>query len=61
MTGLQYTTDEKGRKTTAVIDLEKHAAIWEEMIRSVVGMTPERVALFETFFVLDSQGGAASG
>jgi hypothetical protein len=27
--GIQYITDEKGRKTAAVIDLEKHKALWE--------------------------------
>ena len=31
MTGIQYITDEKGRKTAAVIDLKKHAALWEDI------------------------------
>ncbi len=30
MTGIQFITDEKGRKTAAVIDLKKHRAIWED-------------------------------
>jgi hypothetical protein len=30
MTGIQFLTDEKGRKTAAVIDLKKHGALWEE-------------------------------
>jgi len=28
MTGIQFLTDEKGRKTAAVIDLKKHRALW---------------------------------
>jgi hypothetical protein len=31
MTGIQFITDEKGRKTAAVIDLKKHRALWEEI------------------------------
>jgi hypothetical protein len=31
MTGIQYITDEKGRKTAAVIDLKKHKALWEDI------------------------------
>jgi hypothetical protein len=30
MTGIQFITDEKGRKTAAVIDLRKHRALWED-------------------------------
>lgn len=30
MTGIQFITDAKGRKTAAVIDLKKHAALWED-------------------------------
>ena len=30
MTGIQFITDEKGRKTAAVIDLKKHSALWED-------------------------------
>ena len=30
MTGIQFITDEKGRKTAAVIDLRKHREIWED-------------------------------
>jgi hypothetical protein len=30
MTGIQYVTDEKGRKVGVLIDLKKHAAIWED-------------------------------
>jgi hypothetical protein len=31
MTGIQYITDSKGRKTAAVIDLRKHKALWEDI------------------------------
>jgi hypothetical protein len=30
MTGIQFITDEKGRKTAAVIDLKKHGAQWQD-------------------------------
>ncbi len=31
MTGIQFLTDEKGRKSAAVIDLKKHKALWEDI------------------------------
>ncbi|MFN0107083.1 MAG: hypothetical protein ACKV2U_33925 [Bryobacteraceae bacterium] len=31
MTGIQFITDGKGRKTAAVIDLKKHGALWEDI------------------------------
>jgi hypothetical protein len=31
MTGIQFITDESGRKTAAVIDLNKHKALWEDI------------------------------
>jgi hypothetical protein len=31
MTGVQFITDEKGRKTAAIIDLKKHKALWEDI------------------------------
>ena len=31
MTGIQFITDEKGRKTAAVIDLKKHKTLWEDI------------------------------
>jgi hypothetical protein len=30
MTGIQFVTDEKGRRTAVLIDLKKHHAIWED-------------------------------
>jgi hypothetical protein len=31
MTGIQYVTDEKGRKIAVQIDLAKHGELWEEV------------------------------
>jgi phage baseplate assembly protein W len=31
MTGIQFITDEAGRRTAAVIDLKKHRALWEDI------------------------------
>ncbi|MGA2598731.1 MAG: hypothetical protein ABSH09_17275 [Bryobacteraceae bacterium] len=30
MSGIQFVTDEKGRKVGVLIDLKKHGAIWED-------------------------------
>ena len=30
MSGIQFVTDEKGRKAGVLIDLKKHGAIWED-------------------------------
>jgi len=30
MTGVQFVTDENGRKVGVLIDLKKHGAIWED-------------------------------
>jgi hypothetical protein len=30
MTGIQFVTDDKGRKVAVQIDLRKHRAIWED-------------------------------
>jgi hypothetical protein len=31
MTGIQFITDEKGRKKAAIIDLKTHSALWEDI------------------------------
>ena len=31
MTGIQYVTDEKGRKVAVQIDLTKHGELWEDL------------------------------
>jgi hypothetical protein len=31
VTGIQFITDAKGRKTAAVIDLKRHRALWEDI------------------------------
>ena len=30
MSGIQFVTDDKGRKTAVLIDLKKHGALWED-------------------------------
>jgi hypothetical protein len=36
VTGIQFVTDDKGRKTAVLIDLKKHGAIWEDFWDSFV-------------------------
>ncbi len=31
MEGIQFVTDDKGRKTAVLIDLEKHGDLWEDI------------------------------
>jgi hypothetical protein len=31
VTGIQFITDAKGRKTAAIIDLKRHKALWEDI------------------------------
>ena len=31
MTGIQFITDARGRKTAVVVDLKKHKALWEDI------------------------------
>jgi hypothetical protein len=39
VTGIQFITDEKGRKTAAVIDLRRHKALWEDFWDGVISET----------------------
>lgn len=36
MTGIQFLTDEKGRKVAVQIDLKKYGAIWEDFFNGLV-------------------------
>jgi hypothetical protein len=36
MTGIQYVTDEEGRKIAVQIDLRQHAELWEEFADTLV-------------------------
>jgi len=36
MTGIQFLTDDKGRRTAVVIDLKKHRAVWEDFWDGVI-------------------------
>ena len=42
MTGIQFITDEKGRKTAAVIDLKVHRALWEDIEDVLVSRSRRR-------------------
>jgi len=42
VTGIQFITDEKGRKTAAVIDLRKHRALWEDIQDVLVSQSRNR-------------------
>ena len=42
MTGIQFITDDKGRKTAAVIDLKKHKALWEDIQDVLVSQSRRR-------------------
>jgi hypothetical protein len=42
MTGIQFITDAKGRKTAAVIDLRKHKALWEDIQDVLVSRSRRR-------------------
>ena len=39
MTGIQYVTDEKGRKVAAQIDLAKHRDLWEDIQDVLVSLS----------------------
>jgi hypothetical protein len=36
MTGIQFVTDEKGRKTAVLIDLKKHGQVWEDFYDGLI-------------------------
>jgi hypothetical protein len=36
MTGIQFLTDEKGRKVGVQIDLRKHGALWEDFYDGLI-------------------------
>ena len=42
MSGIQFLTDEKGRKTAAVIDLKTHKALWEDIEDVLVSRSRSR-------------------
>ncbi|MCX6593087.1 MAG: hypothetical protein NTZ56_16340 [Acidobacteria bacterium] len=39
MTGIQYVTDEEGRKVGVLIDLKKHGDVWEDFWDGLVSET----------------------
>ncbi len=42
MTGIQFLTDDKGRKTAVVIDLKKHKALWQDFWNALVSESRRR-------------------
>lgn len=42
MTGIQFITDDKGRRTVAVIDLKKHKELWEDIEDVLVSRSRRR-------------------
>jgi hypothetical protein len=36
MEGIQYVTDDKGRKTAVLIDLKKYGELWEDFYDSLI-------------------------
>jgi len=36
MTGIQFVTDEKGRKVGVLIDLKTHGAFWEDFSKALI-------------------------
>ena len=42
MTGIQFLTDEKGRKTAALIDIKKHRALWEDIEDGLISESRRR-------------------
>ena len=42
MTGIQFVTDDKGRKTAVLIDLKKHGDLWEDFWDGLVSESRRR-------------------
>jgi hypothetical protein len=42
MTGIQFITDEKGRRTAAILDLRKHRELWEDIEDVLVSRSRRR-------------------
>ena len=42
MTGVQYVTDDKGRKIGVLIDLRKHRELWEDLQDVLVSRSRKR-------------------
>ena len=51
MGGVQFVTDDKGRKTAVLIDLKKHGAIWQDFWDGLVSESrrKEKSVLYEKY------------
>jgi hypothetical protein len=64
MTGIQYLTDEKGRKVAVQIDLRKHRELWEDIEDVLISRSrrhEKRVALEKVKAGLIKSGKLARG
>jgi hypothetical protein len=48
MTGIQFVTDEKGRKVGVLIDLKKHGAVWEDFSDGLISESRRKEKAFLT-------------
>ncbi len=46
MTGIQFLTDEKGRKVAVQIDLRKHGALWQDFYDGLVSERRRKEKVF---------------
>ena len=42
MKGVQFLTDEEGKRTAVLIDLKKHAELWEDFYERALARSRER-------------------
>jgi hypothetical protein len=51
MTGIQFVTDDKGRKTAVLIDLKKHGQVWEDFYEGLIAESrrEEEGIAYETY------------
>ncbi|HMD99768.1 MAG TPA: hypothetical protein VKM93_20870 [Terriglobia bacterium] len=63
MTGIQFVTDDKGRRTAVLIDLRKHRALWEDFWDGLVSESRrnERAAPYEEYRVNRPKHGRSRG
>jgi hypothetical protein len=46
MTGIQFVTNDKGRKTAVLIDLKTHGALWEDFWDGLISESRRRKKVF---------------
>ena len=48
MTGIQFVTDDKGRRVAVQIDLKKHRAIWQDFWDGLISEARRKERVFHT-------------